>query len=320
MSYFSLVLSCLSFLIACQVIEGCVNPFPPESFPVIKSQVFSTNGSKLMRNNKSWEFRGTNKMSHWDLNYDEISSWGMDIARECIDMKCSTDYDLQSIVSLARKKGFVVILTAFWYDSDAFPGGSTPYPGCQLLGVIPSQDTRYQAIITRWKQIAKLFANQSDVWFGIWNEPYHWDKTKTAPSSQWLFDTSSMIDSLRETGANNIVVVCGNAMGQGHEPFLEKGSELLKGRKNIVFDIHAYDTYWNIQGSAIEKILNDLNNRNIAPVLIGEFADNGSQGYETIMNSCRNTHTSLVAWLWGQFQEPFYTKFKIYCSEKRNIN
>ena len=320
MSYTRSALFCLTFLIAYQVIEGCTNPFPPESIPDLRREVFSINGSKLMRNNKSYEFRGTNKMSQWDLNYDEISSWGMDITRECIDMKCSTDSDLQNIVSRARKKGFVVILTAFWYDSDAFSGGSTPYPACQLLGAIPTQDIRYQAIISKWKHIAKMFANQSDVWFGIWNEPYHWDKTKTASSTQWLFDTSSIIDSLRETGANNIVVVCGNAMGQGHEPFLEKGFELLKGRKNIIFDIHAYNTYWNIPATAIEKILNDLINRNIAPVIIGEFADNGSQGYEEIMSACRNTHTSLLAWLWGQYQEPFYTKFKIYCTEKRNIN
>ena len=302
------------------LVIGCSKPKGGETNPVGNTNGYYTEGSKLMKNGSVRELRGTDKMSLWDRNYDVISSWGMDITRECIDLKCTSDDDLQSLVSLARNRGFVIILTAFWYDSDAFPNGTTPYPDCQLLGSTPSQDPRYPAIVNRWKQIAKLFANQSDVWFGIWNEPYVWNKANTAGSEQWLYDASSIIDTIRQTSANNIVVVCGNAMGQGHEPFLEKGAQLLSGRKNIVFDIHAYSTYWNIPAAEIESRLHDLQNLNVAPVIIGEFADNGSQPYQEILTACRDTHTTLLAWLWGQYQDPFSSTFKQYCGEKRNLN
>jgi mannan endo-1,4-beta-mannosidase len=280
---------------------------------------YYTLGAKLMYDDCEWEFRGTNKMSAFsDWNFDGPAAFGMDISRECIDMKCTPDIDLQRIVQAARTKGFVVILTSFWWDNDAFSSGTIPYPECQLLGATPSQDERFAGIQKRWREIAQLFKNQSDVWFGVWNEPYEWRKEETASSAQWLEDAVLMVDNIRETGAENIIVVCGNAMGQGHEPFLEKGAELLAGRKNIVFDIHAYRTYWDLSSEQIEARLKALKQATIAPVIVGEFAANGEQPYVNVMKACRNTKTSLLAWLWGQYEEPFLSQFRAYCLEPRN--
>ncbi|HPG38547.1 MAG TPA: cellulase family glycosylhydrolase [bacterium] len=292
---------------------------PVAKTPVEKEQTgYYTSGSKLMKDSCEWELRGTDKMSAWDKNYDEVASWGMDISRECVDMKLMSDELLLEIVGKARSKGFVTILTAFWWNSDALPGGGTPYPDCQLLGATPSLDPRFDNIQKRWREIAALFKNQSDVWFGVWNEPYDWKKETTASAEQWLADAVLMVDNIRGTGANNIIVLCGNAMGQGHEPFLSKGAELLAGRNNIVFDIHAYRTYWDVSRQEIEARLVELQNANIAPVIIGEFAANGEHPFTNIMAACRTTHTSLLAWLWGQYQEPFKTQFKNYCLEQRN--
>lgn len=288
--------------------------------PVDQSLEYYTTGAKLMKDDCEWEFRGTDKMSVFDNSYTEVSAWGMDITRECIDMLLTSDQELQRIVNNARGRGFVTILTAFWWDNDALPNGTTPYPQCQLLGATPSTDRRFSGVQARWRQIATLFKNQSDVWFGVWNEPYDWKKEQTASSEQWLTDAALMVDNIRSTGAENIVVLCGNAMGQGHEPFLEKGAALVAGRKNIVFDIHAYRTYWDVSRQVIESRLNELKNADIAPVIIGEFAANGEHPYLPIMDACRNTHTSLLAWLWGQYKEPFSAKYKTYCKEKRNVN
>ncbi|MGD0583619.1 MAG: cellulase family glycosylhydrolase [Bacteroidales bacterium] len=280
---------------------------------------FYTDGSKLMKNGCEWELRGTDKMSVFDLNYFDVKAFGMDITRECIDMKCTSDETLIQIVNNARENGFVTILTAIWYDSDAFSDGTTTYPDCQLLGATPTTDNRFPAVMKRWKEIASLFSNQSDVWFEPWNEPYDWELQNTASSSQWFADASAMVDSIRSTGAKNIVVLCGNAMGQGYEPFLDKGAELMNGRENIVFDIHAYSTYWDLSPEDIESKINVIRNTNSAPLIIGEFADNGSQPYLSAIQACRNTHTSLLAWLWGQYDSTFNSTFKSYCGEKRNL-
>jgi hypothetical protein len=290
-----------------------------EQPPVDQSLEYYTAGSKLMKGDCEWELRGTDKMSVFDFNFTEPAAWGMDISRECIDMLLTSDDDLKRIVANARSKGFVTILAAFWWDSDALPNGTTPYPQCQLLGATPSTDRRFNGVQARWREIATLFKNQGDVWFGVWNEPYDWKKEQTASNEQWLTDAALMVDNIRSTGADNIIVLCGNAMGQGHEPFLEKGAELLEGRKNIVFDIHAYRTYWDVTRQEIESRLNELKSADIAPVIIGEFAANGEQPFQPIMDACRNTHTSLLAWLWGQYTEPFNLKYKSYCREKRNV-
>jgi mannan endo-1,4-beta-mannosidase len=214
----------------------------------------------------------------------------------------------------------VTILAAFWWDNDAFPGGTTAYPECQLLGTVPSSDPRFQGVQARWRQVASLFKNQSDVWFGAWNEPYGWRKEETASAVQWLTDARLLVDNLRGIGAENIVVLCGNAMGQGHEPFLEKGRDLLDGRSNIVFDIHAYRTYWDVPAETVESRLDALKAAGVAPVIVGEFAANGEHPYAAILSGCRNARTSLLAWLWGQYEEPFGSAFKAYCEEKRNAD
>jgi mannan endo-1,4-beta-mannosidase len=304
-----------SFIFMC-----CSKKVKPAPTAPDKKTGYYTQGSHLMKDECEWEMRGTDKMSLWDKDYQGVADWGMDITRECIDMKCTSDAELVQIVRNARAKGFVTILTAFWWDSDAVTGGTTPYPGCQLLGAIPSQDTRFDGIQKRWREIARLFKNQSDVWFGLWNEPYDWKKENTASSEQWLADATLMVDNVRNTGAGNILVLCGNAMGQGHEPFLQKGTELAHGRTNIVFDIHAYRTYWDVSRKVIETRLNEINALNIAPVIIGEFAANGEHPYVEVMAACKTTRTSLLAWLWNQYEEPFLSSFKQYCLEERNLD
>ena len=92
------------------LLMGCSKPKGGETIPFPNTNGYYTEGSKLMKNGSFRELRGTDKMSLWDWNYDVISSWGMDITRECIDMKCTSDEDLQALVSLARNKGFALLL------------------------------------------------------------------------------------------------------------------------------------------------------------------------------------------------------------------
>ncbi len=313
--------SAVVFFLLLFILPGCQKKSNPVMTPSTETRTgYYTDGPRLMKNSCEWEFRGTDKMSVFDANLDEPAAWGMDILRECIDMKLNSNSDLQRVVNAARRKGFVTILTAFWYDSDAFSGGATPYPDCQLLGAIPSHDPRFEAIQRRWREIAELFKNQNDVWFGVWNEPYDWKKENTASAGQWLEDAELMTDNIRSAGADNIVVLCGTAMGQGHEPFLQKGAELLNGRKNIVFDIHAYRTYWDVPAAVIVSRINALKAAGAAPVIFGEFAANGGEPYAAVMDACRSTRTSLLAWLWGQYTEPFKSAFQVYCLEERNAD
>jgi len=288
---------------------------------LIAQDIYSVKDSLILKNSVLWEFVGTDNMAVFSLpyNYSPQQSLGMDITRECIDMKLTTDAKLQSLVTSARSKGQVLILAGFWYDSDAFSGGKTPYPDCQLLGANPQADPRWNAVMSRWKQIASLafIKNKTDVWINPWNEPYYWDGTHGYTNDMWEKDAKAMIDSIRGTGAKNIVVIEGSHTGQGHAVIIERGKNVRQGRENIVFDLHAYSSKWNISASAIRSRFQAIRNAGNA-FIIGEFANNGDEVSKPVMDACRAEKVSLLAWLWGQYKEPFATSFKQYSQAPRN--
>jgi len=289
----------------------------------LKAQnVISVDSNRILKNGIPWEFVGTVNMAVFSLPYDYTpqQSLGMDITRECIDMKLTSDADLQIMVTNAEDKGQVIILAGFWYDSDAFSGGTTAYPGCQLLGSNPQSDTRWATVMNRWKQIASLpfIKNYSNVWLNPWNEPYAWDGSNGYSNDMWESDAKAMIDSIRSTGANNIVVIEGSEMGQGHDVIVERGQNVKLGRNNIVFDIHTYNTRWNVTAQEIRSRFQAIRNAGNA-FIVGEFANNGDEVWQTIMTACRAEKVSLLAWLWGQYNEPFATYFTQYCKAPRNL-
>lgn len=287
---------------------------------LIAQSVYSVEGSKILKNGIEWEFVGTNNMAVYSLpyNYSPQQSQGMDITRECIDMKMTSDAALQTLINSARSKGQVVILAGFWYDSDGFNGGKTPWPDCELLGRNPMADPRYPAIMKRWKEIVNLpfIKNKSDVWINPWNEPYAWDGTGGYSNDLWEKDSKAFVDSIRSTGANNIIALNGSHTGQGHAVIIERGKNVRQGRSNIIFDIHAY-ARWDVGVSTIRarfKALRDAGNA----FIIGEFAANGDYVYQSIMEACRADKVSLLAWLWGQYKEPFASIYKKYTMAPRN--
>ena len=289
---------------------------------LIAQNVYSVEGSEILKNGLSWEFVGADNMAVFNnpYNYSPQQSQGMDISRECIDMKVTSDAALQSLVISARNNGQVLILSGFWYDSDALPGGKTSYPGCQLLGANPQADSRWPAVIKRWKEIANLpfIKNQTDVWFNPWNEPYSWEGLDGYTNAMWEKDSKAMVDSIRSSGATNIIALNGSHMGQGHTVIIERGKNVLQGRSNIIFDIHAY-ARWDVSVTTIRSRFQALRAAGNA-FIIGEFAANGEYVYQSIMDACRAEKISLLGWLWGQYKEPFAGIFKKYSMAPRNLD
>jgi mannan endo-1,4-beta-mannosidase len=279
---------------------------------------YTIQDSVILKNGIPWTFVGTDNMAVFNLpyNYNSQHSNCMDIVRECIDLKMTTDSDIESMVLSARNKGMVTILAGFWYDSDAFSGGTTPYPECQLLGVNPQQDPRWNLVMNRWKEIADLpsVKNHSDVWLNIWNEPYWWDGTNGYSDDMWETDAIAMIDTIRSTGASNIVVIEGSHTGQGHEVIINRGQIVRLGRGDVVFDIHVYNTLWNIPEVNIIDRFQQLKNSGNA-FIVGEFANNGTEIWEPVINACQSENISLLSWLWGQYTEPFGSSFLSYSNQ-----
>jgi mannan endo-1,4-beta-mannosidase len=282
---------------------------------------YSIKDSLILKNGVQWEFNGTDNMAVFGLPYDYSAqvNQGMDIVRECIDLKITSDANLESLVSNARSKNLVIILAGMWYDNDAFSTGTTPYPDCQLLGVNPQEDLRWNAVMTRWQEIANLpfIKNNSDVWLNLWNEPYYWDGSHGYTDDMWEADAKAMIDSIRNTGASNIIVIEGSHTGQGHEVIVNRGKNVRQGQTNILFDIHAYNAKWNISKTNIQSRFQQIRNAGNA-FIVGEFANNGDEVWQPVIDACRAEKVSLLAWLWGQYKEPFGASFEEYCKAPRN--
>lgn len=290
---------------------------------ILQAQISITvEEGRIYKNGIPWEFTGTDNMAVFSLpyNYSTQQSLGMDIFRECIDMKLTSDGALEKLVNSARSRGLIVILAGFWYDSDAFSGGTTAYPECQLLGNNPQSDSRWTAVMNRWKEIVNLpfIKNYGDVWINPWNEPYSWDGTNGYSDDLWETDAKAMVDSIRSTGASNIVVLEGSHMGQGHTVILDRGKNVREGRSNIIFDLHCYNSKWNTDVATIRSRFQALRKSGNA-FIVGEFAANGDHVYQAVMDACRAEKISLLAWLWGQYKEPFNTAYRNYCKAARNI-
>ncbi len=280
---------------------------------------YRTQGGDILKNNCVWEGRGTNKIG--GLSDHMFTNQKFDIIRFCIDMKKSVHSDsyLQNAVNKARAHDAVIILTAFWYDNQDL-GGSVNWKPAQLLSSVPLNDSRYDTIESRWKEVAKLFKNQMDVWFGVWNEPYWWDGSHGYSEDQWLRDHRALTSAIRDQGANNIVVCQGSHMGQGHEVLINKGADLVSEFGNIVFDIHMYETRWTHSKDEIKRRIMEV--RGKVPMMVGEFAIGNhhthSTNWKAVIDACRETGTSCMYWLHGKEWDDRREYVFAYCRETRN--
>ena len=153
------------------------------------------------------------------------------------------------------------------------------------------------------KAIAEQFQNQPDVWIEVWNEPYSWNNSNGYNHDLWLSDMRDMVDNLRAVdGFQNIILVPGNEQGQSEAAILEKGSSLLQGRYNLLFDLHAYEK-WLVGTSEpeVSTRLENIKTNGLAFV----FGEVGIQNVGEVMpvqhflDAVEDSQITTLAWLWN---------------------
>ena len=97
---------------------------------------------------------------------------------------------LRAVVANARKNGLAVILDPHNYGR---------YRGLE----IGSAGVPDAAFADFWKRLATLFANQSDVVFGLMNEPHD------QPVARWAQSAKAALAAVRSTGACNLTLAPG---------------------------------------------------------------------------------------------------------------
>jgi endoglucanase len=94
-----------------------------------------------------------------------------------------------------------------------------------------------------WTRLAKLYANEQDVVFGLMNEPYR------MPITQWLDAANTATAAIRgEADADNLILVPGTAWSGAHswmkpidgEPNGVAMARFVDPGKNFAFEVHQY--------------------------------------------------------------------------------
>lgn len=307
-------LSC-SFLIALQL-TACTeketpnNPKPP--IPDLSTLTYAIDQGSILYQQKEVRYKGVNAMQTFGLNDPKLmNEWKIKIVREFIGNLREQPivgsaiegsdgvwyHPLQTIVDQNRANGMVTILCPFgWVDE----GGNQEL----LTGMDPARQGFYPAYKQKMREIAQHFKSQQDVWVQVWNEPYHWDNQNGYTHNRWLNDMIDMADNLRSVSSfHSIILIPGNEQGQSEEAILSKGSQLLEGRYNILFDIHAYEKWLaNSSEESVVERLNTIKNKKFAFV-IGEVGVNNVGGALPVahfLEATDYTEVSVLGWLWNQ--------------------
>lgn len=160
------------------------------------------------------------------------------------------------------------------------------------------QGEEFELLTQYWREMAQLFKDNPYVWFNLHNEP----GKKNANPDQWITYHRELIDVIRSEGANNMIVVDGEAWGQDFysQTILNHGSKIMDGNDNIVFSIHVYDQ-WN--QTDISHYFDQLHQHNI-PVMVGEYgAINGDRSTlsasQQMMNAVQEREIGRMVWVFS---------------------
>ncbi|NHT77861.1 glycoside hydrolase family 5 protein [Rhizobiaceae bacterium CRRU44] len=108
--------------------------------------------------------------------------------------------------------------------------------------IIGTKDVPDAALADVWARLAKVFANQKGVVFGLMNEPFD------MPPTAWLPPANAAIAAIRKTGAKNLVLVPGVSWTGAHswQADIEGSSnastmiDVKDTANNLAFEVHQY--------------------------------------------------------------------------------
>jgi len=273
--------------------------------------LFRIEGTQILKENLPVFYKGVNALQTYGLgNADLMDRWNIEIVREFIGNLREQPIDggaiqgsdavwyhpLQRIVDQNRAHGKITILCPFgWVNEN----------GDRILftGLNPLEQSFYPAYKIKMQGIAQHFQDQPDVWIEVWNEPFHWNNQNNYSHDLWLTSMEDMIDNLRESGYDNIILVPGNEQGQSAAALLAKGQELMENRPNLLFDLHAYEKWLvNQSEDEIGQRIQQLKNQGF-PVLFGEIGVHNVTDLMPVLpflNAANSAQISVLAWLWNQ--------------------
>ena len=105
----------------------------------------------------------------------------------------------------------------------------------KLIGRDPGSEEEFAA---QWRTIAKAFAGQPNVVFGLMNEP------NRQSAAEWLKGANAAVAAIREAGADQLVLVPGSYWDGAHSWTSTDNADVMWGFQdpgnNFAFEVHQY--------------------------------------------------------------------------------
>lgn len=205
----------------------------------------------------------------------------------------TTNNDLDEIVRKFTERGVVVV-----------------FEGHDRIGSY-YQGNDLRTLIAWYTDLARKYRDNPYVWFDVMNEP---GGRRSIDVDQWVNMHGQVIQAIRDTGANNIIIVEGAYGGQDSgnndsapvvdSAILRYGKNVLHygGRTfdNIVFSIHTYDL-WNHGDAKLADFFDRVHALGY-PIIIGEYGIQTDQDTFPAAQSTFNTVISRkigrIVWHW----------------------
>ena len=266
---------------------------------------FNIRGPVIYQSTRPVQLIGSNAFHVFGPGGTDMNNWHIDIAREFIgnikevlvsggvilDANGSYLHSLQELVDSNRKNNRITILTAFGWDGT----GAT-----QFTGKRPSHTSWWIEFKLKLAQWSAWFKDQNDVWIEVWNEPYRYDRADGYTDDIWFSDMNDLVNTIRNTSNNNIILVPCAEQGQDESVLINKGAAFLANKQNILFDIHAYEKWLMVSNNTISYRMEQLKQNNL-PVMFGEVAPlNASVLMDpmSFLDSVYIRGLSICAWVW----------------------
>jgi mannan endo-1,4-beta-mannosidase len=273
--------------------------------PVSLTPRFNISGSKILDLLSPIQLVGANSFHVFSAGSSDMNSWNMDIAREFVgnikenpltgspiqDASGAYLHSLQTVADSNRKNNRITIFGGFGWDGTN---------ATEFTGKRPAQTLWWNDYKIKLLQWAVQFKDQPDVWLEVWNEPYRFDRADGYTDDIWMNDMNEMVSIIRNTGNNNIILVPCAEQGQDESVLNNKGVSFLTGKKNILFDIHAYEKWLLVTNTEIGNRLEQLKQKNL-PVIFGETAPLNAgvlMNPQSLLDSIYNRGISVCAWTW----------------------
>ena len=266
---------------------------------------YRIHGKSILYNGDPIQLVGANALHSFAVGSADMVSWNLNISREFIgnmkenpitglpiqDANGQFLHSLQSIVNDNRANNLVTILCPFGWD------------GSQdnlLTGKFPTETAYWADFKIKLQEWASHFSDQPDVWLEVWNEPYRFDRADGYTDSVWSSTMNKLYNIIRATGNSSIILIPCAEQGQDESVLLHNGSNFLINKKNVLYDVHAYEKWLLDTEENIKLRVEALNDANL-PVFFGEVAPVNRgvlMNPEYFLNEIFGKKLSFAAWLW----------------------